>query len=100
MSFNQRVIDLIKSIPKGNVATYGQIAALAGNPRGARMVVRVLHTSSKKEKLPWHRVINSKGKISLPPGSGFELQKALLEKEGIIFKDDDSIDLKRFLRKP
>ena len=100
MSFNQRVIDIIKSIPKGKIATYGQIAALAGNPRGARMVVRVLHTSSKKENLPWHRVINSKGKISLPPGSGFELQKALLKKEGIVFKEVDSVDLKRFLWKP
>jgi methylated-DNA-protein-cysteine methyltransferase-like protein len=99
-SFNQRVTNLIKSIPKGKVATYGQIAALAGNPRGARMVVRVLHTSSKKENLPWHRVINSKGKISLPTGSGYELQKALLKKEGIIFKDDDSVDLKRFLWRP
>ena len=99
-SFNQRIIDIIKSIPKGKVATYGQIAALAGNPRGARMVVRVLHTSSKKENLPWHRVINSKGKISLSPGSGFELQKALLEKEGVVFKEDDSVDLKRFLWKP
>ena len=100
MSFNQRVIEIIKSIPKGKIATYGQVAALAGNPRGARMVVRVLHTSSKKENLPWHRVINSKGKISLPPGSGFELQKALLKKEGIVFKEDDSVDLKSFLWKP
>jgi methylated-DNA-protein-cysteine methyltransferase-like protein len=99
-SFHQRVIDIIKSIPRGKVATYGQIAALAGNPRGARMVVRVLHTSSGKEKLPWHRVINSKGSISLKPGSGYEVQKALLKKEGVIFKKDDSIDLKRFLWKP
>ncbi|MGB2697676.1 MAG: MGMT family protein [Candidatus Zixiibacteriota bacterium] len=99
-SFHQRVIDIIKSIPKGKVATYGQIAALEGNPRGARMVVRVLHSSSKKEKLPWHRVINSKGKISLSPGSGYEVQKVLLEKEGIIFKQDDSIDLSRFLWRP
>lgn len=99
-SFHQRVIDIIKSIPKGKVATYGQIAALASNPRGARMVVRVLHSSSKKENLPWHRVINSKGRISLSPGSGLEVQKALLKKEGIVFKDDDSIDLKGFLWQP
>lgn len=99
-SFNQRVIDIIKSIPKGKVATYGQIAALTGNPRAARMVVRVLHSSSKKENLPWHRVINSRGSISLKPGTGYEVQKTLLQKEGIIFKDDDSIDLKRFLWVP
>lgn len=100
MSFHQKVIGIIKSIPKGKVATYGQIAALAGNPRAARMVVRVLHSSSGKEKLPWHRVINSKGSISLKPGTGYEVQKALLEKEEIIFKQDDSIDLKRFLWQP
>jgi len=99
-SFHQRVIDIIKSIPKGKVATYGQIAALAGNPRGARVVVRVLHSSSGKENLPWHRVINSKGSISLKPGTGYEVQKALLKKEGIVFKEDDTIDLKRFLWKP
>ena len=99
-SFHQRVIDIIKSIPKGKVATYGQIAALAGNPRAARMVVRVLHSSSGKEKLPWHRVINSKGSISLKPGTGYEVQKALLQKEGIVFKEDGSIDLKRFLWRP
>jgi len=99
-SFHQRVIDVIKSIPKGKVATYGQIAALAGNPRAARMVVRVLHSSSGKEKLPWHRVINSKGSISLKPGTGYEVQKVLLKKEGIVFKEDDTIDLKRFLWKP
>ena len=99
-SFHQRVIDIIKSIPKGKVATYGQIAALAGNPRGARVVVRVLHSSSGKENLPWHRVINSKGSISLKPGTGYEVQKALLKKEGIVFKEDDSIDLKSFLWHP
>ena len=96
MSFHQKVINIIKSIPKGKVAPYGQIAAMAGDPRGARMVVRVLHTSTKKENLPWHRVVNSEGGISLKPGSGYEVQKELLKKEGIIFKDDDSIDLKRF----
>jgi methylated-DNA-protein-cysteine methyltransferase-like protein len=96
MSFHQRVINIVKSIPKGKVAPYGQIAAMAGDPRGARMVVRVLNSSSKKENLPWHRVVNSEGGISLKPGSGYELQKELLKKEGVIFKDDDSIDLKRF----
>ena len=98
-SFHQRVVDTIRKIPKGKVATYGQIAAFAGNPRGARQVARALHTSSKKENLPWHRVINSKGCISLK-GSGFELQKSLLKKEGVTFKEDDSIDLKRFLWRP
>ncbi len=76
-SFTQRVKDIIKKIPKGKVATYGQIATCAGNPRATRVVVWILNSSSQKDKLPWHRVINSKGQISLKPGHGYELQRAL-----------------------
>jgi len=95
--FHRRTVDVIKKIPRGRVATYGQIAAMAGNPRAARQVVRTLHTSSDKERLPWHRVINSQGRISLPPGRGYELQKSLLEKEGVKFGLGDRIDLKRYI---
>ena len=97
VSFHQRVIEIISHIPRGSVATYGQVAALAGNPRAARQVVRTLHSASDKERLPWHRVINSKGQISLKPGQGYEMQKALLEKEGITFDYRDTINLKRHL---
>lgn len=100
ISFHKKVVQLIKNIPRGKVATYGLIAASAGSPRAARQVVRTLHTSSDKEKLPWHRVINSKGKISLKPNSGYEIQKAMLEDEGIIFSLDDKIDLNCFLWQP
>lgn len=96
-SLSHRIRDVIKKIPRGKVATYGQIAAMAGNPLAARQVVRILHSSSRKEKLPWHRVINSKGRISLQPGFGYEEQKAKLIKEGIEFDDNDTIDLGRFL---
>jgi methylated-DNA-protein-cysteine methyltransferase-like protein len=82
------------------VATYGQIAAMAGNPRGARQVVRVLHASSTKDQLPWHRVINRTGRISLPSGAGYELQRALLVDEGVKFGLSDRIDLDRFGWKP
>ena len=82
-SFSQRIKDIIKKIPRGKVATYGQIATMAGNPRAARQVVRILHSSSRKDRLPWHRVINSKGRISLKPGFGYETQKSLLLKERI-----------------
>ena len=99
-SFYQRVIAIIISIPEGKVATYGQIATYAGNPRAARQVSYILHSSSEKEGLPWHRVINSKGSISLKPGHGYELQKQMLKKEGITFKENDCIDLKRFLWTP
>jgi methylated-DNA-protein-cysteine methyltransferase related protein len=99
-SFFRRVVTVIKKIPRGKVATYGQIAALAGNPRGARQVAWVLHSASDKEKLPWQRVINSKGTISLPRYGGYELQKALLVKERIRFDSDDCIDLARFQWRP
>ncbi len=62
--FTQDVVALIRAIPAGRVATYGQIARLAGNPRAARQVVRILHSMSQAERLPWHRVVNAKGEIS------------------------------------
>ncbi|MFX0113758.1 MAG: MGMT family protein [Candidatus Hodarchaeota archaeon] len=96
-SFSQRVKALIKAIPAGKVATYGQIAKFAGNPRAARQVAWLLHSSSRKDNLPWHRVISSKGRISLPHDQGYELQKAMLEQEGIILDESDKIDLDRFL---
>ena len=98
--FHKKVVAMIKKIPKGKVATYGKIAAYAGNPRAARQVVRTLHSSSVKEKLPWHRVINSQGKISLPVGNGYELQKALLESDGVVFGLGDKVDLKKYLWAP
>lgn len=99
-SFTDRVKKVIKKVPRGRVATYGQIAAMAGNPRAARQVVRILHSSSRKDKLPWHRIINAKGGISLKPGQGYELQKSLLEKEGVVFGLGDLVDFDRFLWAP
>jgi methylated-DNA-protein-cysteine methyltransferase-like protein len=98
--FTSEVIALIKSIPKGKVATYGQIAYLTDHYPSVRRVVWILHSCSEKEGLPWHRVINSKGTISLKPGKGYERQKAMLEKEGIVFDNRDRIDLERFLWEP
>ena len=94
--FHEKAVAAVQKIPLGKVATYGQIALLAGNPRGARQVVRVLHSSSEKECLPWHRVVNREGRISLGRGQGYELQKALLEDEGISFQLDGSIDLSNY----
>ena len=87
---------MLRQVPRGKVVTYGQVAAMAGSPRGARQVVRVLNTSSEKENLPWHRVINREGHISLKPARGYELQKALLTDEGVTFGPDDGVDLKRY----
>ena len=91
--FTVRVIAVLKAMPSGKVATYGQVAALAGNPRGARQVVRILHSQSRKHGLPWHRVINARGRISLPEGRGYELQRRLLEEEGVQFEGEE-IDLR------
>lgn len=99
-SFSQRVKDLIKRIPRGKVATYGQIAACAGNPRAARQVVWILHSSTEKDKLPWHRVVNGKGRISLKPNYGYEIQKELLQKEGMKFDKNDTIDFELYLWSP
>lgn len=93
--FTKKVVATIKKIPKGKVASYGQIAKLAGNPLGSRGVVWILHSSSATNDLPWHRVINAKGRISFPPMSEHWFrQKALLEKEGIEFDEGDVVDLK------
>jgi len=91
------VIRLIKSIPKGKVATYGQIARLTGYTNGARQVVRILHTCSEKHRLPWHRVVNAKGEIALSLYCGADEQKSLLEAEGIAFIDEYKIDLSKHL---
>jgi len=93
--FTQEVINIISAIPAGKVASYGQIALVAGNPRGARQVSRILHTCTKKYNLPWHRVINSQGKISLKD-EGFELQYGLLLSEGVEFGLNNTIDFKKF----
>ena len=99
-SFTARVKHTLSRIPRGKVATYGQIAAVSGNPLGARQVVWVLHTSSEAERLPWFRVVNSKGRIALPPGNGYELQRALLVKEKVRFNLYGSIDLERCQWRP
>jgi methylated-DNA-protein-cysteine methyltransferase-like protein len=96
-SFTRKVKKIIRKIPRGKVATYGQVAAYAGNPRAARQVAWLLNSSSRKDKLPWHRVINRQGRISLKPNHGYEIQKMLLRKEGVKFDKNDRIDFERYL---
>ncbi len=96
-SFTDRVIDAIRSIPAGRVATYGQIAAIAGNRRAARQVARILHACSHAHGLPWHRVVNREGRIALRPSQGYEDQRRLLENEGVDFDGTGRIDPERFL---
>ncbi|MDA3932608.1 MAG: MGMT family protein [Tenericutes bacterium] len=92
--FTTEVLEIIKRIPYGKVMTYGQIAFNAGNPFGARQVARILHSMSKKEKLPWHRVINAKGKISLGGELGI-IQKSMLIDEDVEFKNN-KINLRKY----
>jgi methylated-DNA-protein-cysteine methyltransferase-like protein len=99
-AFTSEVIDIIRAIPRGRVATYGGIARLAGSPRAARQVVRVLHTYRAAEELPWHRVINSRGCIGLPRAGGFEEQSALLLAEHVAVDGEGRVDLSRYLWEP
>lgn len=96
MEFEERAKGVIKAIPRGKVATYAQVAALAGNYRAARQVVRVLHASSSKERLPWHRVVNSRGGISLERGRGFEEQRRRLLREGVRVSVSGRLSLQEF----
>lgn len=94
--FTEKVVEIIKGIPQGKVMTYGQIATLSGNRRGARQVSRILHTLSKKLNLPWYRVINSKGEISIKDYESFNLQRLFLKSEGIKFNNNNTIDLNEY----
>lgn len=80
--FTQRVLHIIKNIPSGSIMTYGEVAALAGSPRAARQVVRILHTLSDAEDLPWHRVVNKDHVITIPGITG-QIQQQRLEREGV-----------------
>ena len=92
-----RIYAAVQRIPAGKVATYGQVAALAGLPRRARQVGYALHQLPPGSPVPWHRVINAKGEISLRRSSpaGLE-QRALLEEEGVVFSAKGRVDLRRY----
>lgn len=94
--FSLQAIGLLQKVPAGRVTTYGDIAALAGSPRGARQVSRLLSSSAQKYNLPWHRVVNREGRISPRSSGGHLWQRQLLEEEGIIFDASGRVDLVRF----
>lgn len=96
----ERILAVLKAIPKGKVAAYGQVAALAGSPRGARQVARLLHSLSGPEKLPWHRVLGASGRISLPDDAGGAEQARRLKREGVKVDARGRVDLARFGWKP
>ncbi len=97
MSVFEQIYKVVKSIPKGRVATYGQVAMLAGNPRWARVVGYALHNNPEPMIIPCHRVVNREGRVATAFAfGGGETQRELLEKEGIVFEADGHIDLEKF----
>ena len=96
-AFTNSVVEIVKNIPRGKVITYGMVALCAGSPHGARQVSWILHSSSTKYDLPWHRVVNRQGKIALRSFNDGSLQRQLLEKEGVIFNAQEQIDLAKYL---
>jgi methylated-DNA-protein-cysteine methyltransferase related protein len=97
-----RFYEVVRRIPPGRVSTYGDVAVLAGSPGAARQVGYALHALPPQSAVPWHRVINARGGISLGraiPGGGL-VQRLLLEAEGIRFEAGDRVDLRRFRWRP
>ena len=93
----RRIHRVVAAIPEGRVATYGQVALLAGLPRRARLVGRALAALDDDSGVPWHRVINAQGRISSRGGSPHEyFQRLLLEEEGVELDERGRIDLERF----
>jgi len=98
MGFFENVYEIVRKIPKGKVATYGQIAKLAGEPRKAKIVGWALHKNPYQGDVPCHRVVNRHGEVA--GGFAFggkEVQKDLLIKEGIIFDANEKINLSIYL---
>jgi len=94
MSFFSAVYEVARQIPRGKVATYGQIARLAGNPRMARQAGWAMHASPKSSDIPCHRVLNRFGELCKGFAfGGKEAQRMLLEAEGIVFGANGRVDL-------
>ena len=99
-----RIYDVVRRIPNGRVATYGQIATLAGIPGHARQVGYAMAALPEDSRVPWHRVVNARGMISLRTDRGYaQMQRILLESEGVTFDACGRLSLERYrwrLRQP
>lgn len=98
-SLYKRIYAVVKRVPRGKVASYGQIARIAGLERHARMVGYALHALSEDdvESVPWHRVINAQGYISIRSNPlAAKIQRKLLEQESVEFSKNDKVDFKKF----
>ena len=96
MTAFERIYEVVRTIPKGKVASYGQIAALAGNPRWARVVGYALHQNPEPGVIPCHRVVHADGAVSSAFAfGGPNTQVELLKNEGVAFLDDTRVDMKQ-----
>lgn len=97
MNTFEKIYDAVKKIPRGKVSTYGQIAAMAGNPRWSRVVGYALHVNPEPGTIPCHRVVTRNGEVSKAFAFGGEnMQRLLLSEEGVEFLDDGRVDLSRY----
>ena len=97
-SFDQRVYDAVCAIPRGCVSTYGRIAERCGSPRASRAVGMALHRNPMPGVIPCHRVVNREGRLA--PGFAFggpDVQRELLEAEGVEVSEDGYVDLRKYL---
>ena len=97
MTTFEKIYEVVRHIPEGRVATYGTVARLAGNPRWARVVGYALHVNPQPLVIPCHRVVNREGRVAPAFAFGGEqVQRDLLESEGVVFEADGHVDLRRF----
>lgn len=100
-STHETILTVVRRIPRGRVATYGQIAALAGLERQPRLVGYALHALPSHTTVPWHRVINSRGMVSIrADGTASLSQRLLLEREGVHFDRRGRVSLERHQWRP
>lgn len=97
----EKIYEIVARIPSGKVATYGQIAALAGMPRGARVVGWAMRAVPEGRDLPCHRVVNKQGTMAPEYAfGGQDIQRSLLMAEGITFRANGCIDMEKHIWKP
>lgn len=96
----KKIYEVVGRIPKGKVATYGIVARMAGNPRWSRVVGYALHNNPAPGVIPCHRVVNREGKVAEGFAfGGSDIQRKMIEDEGIVFEADGHIDLEKYLWK-
>ena len=92
----ETILEVVRTIPYGYVATYGQIAEKVGTPNARLVGYALSRVNSRYDDLPWHRVINRLGKISVRPSDGMYLQKEMLISEGVKFDSEGRVDLEKY----